>query len=240
MAGIDRPVIEHAVAGIAFGYSHTNLGVHDGESGTIDTPRLMLYGSYDFGKWALDATAGYGYERIGAQRPIAVVGETASSNHDGHEATGALQARTRLAFNGINIVPTVGLEYVHLLEAGFQESGAPGFDLNGASRNADSLRPFVAVGASEAFTTASGMRLVPEADLRYSHELFNTVPSVFDVGGGRFIVDGVSPSHDQLTVGGGITASLSDRLALFADYHATLLTGNFWQQTISAGASYKF
>jgi hypothetical protein len=40
--------------------------------------------------------------------------------------------------------------------------------------------------------------------------------------------------------GGGITAAMSEQLALFADYHATLPTGNCWQQTISAGARYKF
>jgi hypothetical protein len=33
---------------------------------------------------------------------------------------------------------------------------------------------------------------------------------------------------------------MTDRLALFADYHAALPTGNYWQQTITAGARYKF
>jgi fibronectin-binding autotransporter adhesin len=240
IAGLDRPVIEHAVVGIAIGYSHTDLGVHDGESGTIETPRLMFYGSYDFGRWALDASAGYAYEHIGARRPIAALGEAAASNHDGHEATGALQATTRLGFDGITVTPAAGLDYVHLAEAGFEESGAPGFDLDGARRNSDSLRPFVGVSAAEPFTTASGVRIIPEADARYSHELFNTVPSAFDIGGGHFIVDGLTPSHDALTLGGGVTAAMTDRLALYADYHATLPTGNLLEQTVGAGLSYRF
>jgi hypothetical protein len=41
-------------------------------------------------------------------------------------------------------------------------------------------------------------------------------------------------------VGGGVTANMTDRLAFFVDYHATLPTGNFWQQTVSGGLSYRF
>lgn len=54
------------------------------------------------------------------------------------------------------------------------------------------------------------------------------------------VVDGLTPSRNLVTLGGGITASMSDRLAFFADYHATLPTGNFWQQTVNAGFNYKF
>jgi len=43
-----------------------------------------------------------------------------------------------------------------------------------------------------------------------------------------------------VTMGGGVTAKLSDRLALYADYHATLPTGNLFQQTVEAGLRYRF
>jgi autotransporter-associated beta strand protein len=240
LAGIDRPVARRMVAGIAFGYSHTDLTVHDGESATLDTPRLMIYGGYELGDWALGGAVGYAYDRIRADRSIASLGETASSTHSGHEATAAVQATTRLALGRIAIVPAAGLEYVHLYETGFTESGAPGFDLQVASRNSGSLRPFIGIEASEAFTTAGGTVWTPEADLKYSHELFNTPPSLVQVGGGSFSVGGLAPSRDAVTLGGGITGRLSDRLALFADYHATLPTGNFLAQTVTAGLTYRF
>jgi outer membrane autotransporter protein len=44
LAGIDRPVGDHIVAGIAAGYNHIDLSQNDGERGKIDTPRLALYG----------------------------------------------------------------------------------------------------------------------------------------------------------------------------------------------------
>ena len=136
-------------------------------------------------------------------------------------------------------MPNAGLTYVHLFEDGFDEGGASGFDLDVSHRNANSLRPFIGVSASKPIITASGLRLVPEADIRYSHELFATAPSFVSVGGGSFSVDGLTPSHDLLTIGGGITAAMSDCLALFADYHTTLPTGNFWEQTVSVGLTYE-
>jgi len=173
-------------------------------------------------------------------RPLSAVRQTASASYDAQEATGAVQASYRFDFAGFAIMPVVGLDYVHLLDGGAEESGAPGFDLDLAHRNGDSLRPFFAASASTVFTTLAGLRLVPEADLRYSHELFSTPPSLVSVGGGTFSVDNLTPSRDLVTVGAGLTARMSERLAFFADYHATLPTGNFWQQTVSAGFSYKF
>jgi uncharacterized protein with beta-barrel porin domain len=117
--------------------------VHDGESGSLDTPRLMLYGNYALGPWSLDATAGYAHDFIDAARPIASVGETASSSHGADEATGAVQAARRFDLGGVTLLPAAGLQYVHLFDGGFSESGAPGFDLDVSRRNSDSLRPFV-------------------------------------------------------------------------------------------------
>jgi outer membrane autotransporter protein len=239
MAGLDRPIAPNLTAGIAAGYSHTNLSQHDQENGTLDTPRVAAYGSYTMGPWAFDATVGYAYDHVSAKRPLAGIG-TASSTHDAQEATGAAQASYRFDYAGFSVMPNAGVAYVHLFDDGADESGASGFDLDVSHRNSDSLRPFIGVSASKPIVMASGLRLVPEGDIRYSHELFATAPSVVSVGGGNFAVNGITPSHDLLTVGGGITAALSDRLALFADYHATLPTGNYWQQTITAGARYKF
>ena len=124
--------------------------------------------------------------------------------------------------------------------ASLPTSGAAGFDLSVAKHNSDSLRPFIGASAQESFTTSGGTRLTPEADLAYSHELFNTTPSLVAVGGGAFTVSGLAPSRDALTLGGNINADMNDRLALFAAYHATLPTGNLLAQTVEAGLTYRF
>jgi outer membrane autotransporter protein len=61
-----------------------------------------------------------------------------------------------------------------------------------------------------------------------------------EVGGGSFTVVGLQPARDRLTLGGGVTARLSERFAFYADYHATVPTGNLFQQVVSLGLSYRF
>ena len=240
LAGIDQPVSDELTVGAAFGYSHTNLSESTGSSGTLDTPRLALYGSFGAGPWAFDATIGYAHDSIDAARPITALGETASSTHDGDEATGAVQATRSFMLGGVSVLPAAGLQYAHLFEESFSESGASGFDLAVSSRRTDSLRPFIGTSAAEAFTTEGGWLLIPEADITYSHEFMNTPLSLVQVGGGSFTALGLTPARDRLMLGGAVTAKLGDRLALTADYHATVPTGNLLQQTVSVGLSYTF
>ena len=70
--------------------------------------------------------------------------------------------------------------------------------------------------------------------------LNTTPPSLVQVGGGSFTVPGLMPSRSQLTIGGGITAQLTDTLAFEAAYHITPPTGNLLSQTISLGLDYRF
>ncbi len=240
LAGVDRPVTNNLSAGIAGGYTRTSLSEDGGSSGSIDSSRFAFYGSYGFGAWAFDATLGYAYDRFSNSRLISSVGEVASSSHTGHEFDGALQVSRRFDLGGLTVLPEAGLQYVHLYERGFDEAGAPGFNLTVASRNSDSVRPFLGARFVKPWLTDGGMHMAVEADFAYSRELSDTPPSIVQVGGGSFTVDGLAPARDQLSLGTGITARMNDRLALFADYHATLPTGNLVQQTVKAGLNYVF
>ena len=241
LAGLDRPVGRRLRLGLAAGYSHTDVSVHDGESGSLDTPRVAVYGSYAFGRIALDATAGYAHEQIDAARPVAALGETATSGHAGGLTTAALQAEGRVDLDGVRLVPAAGLEYAHLYETGFAESGSPGFDLAVSGRNSNSLRPFAGVSAAKRLTGRNGLVWMPHAAVRYSYETMNAVPpSMVQVGGGSFTVNGIQPSRGAVTVDAGVDARLGKRLAFKFNYGATLPTGNYANQTLEAGLTYLF
>ena len=202
---------------------------------------LAVYGSYTLGNLAIDATAGYAYDFIDASRPFANLGQTASSSYNGQEANAAIQASMRADFAGITFMPAAGLAYVHVAQTGVGESGAPGFNLNVNGNSANSLRPFVGLTAAKSYTTDGGTVITPEADIAYSYETLNTTPpSLIQVGGGSFTVPGLMPSRSQLTLGGGITAQLTDALAFEAAYHIIPPTGNTLSQTISLGLDYRF
>ena len=137
------------MGGIALGYLHTNLSEAGGASGSLDTPRLAVYGTYTLGDFAIDATAGYAYDFINSSRPFATLGQTASSSYNGQEANAALQVSTRANFAGITFMPAAGLAFVHVAQNGVSESGAPGFNLNVNGNSANSLRPFVGAHRGE-------------------------------------------------------------------------------------------
>ncbi len=241
LTGFDKAISANFTAGIAAGYLHTNLSEAGGASGSIDTPRLAVYGSYTLGNFAIDATAGYAYDFINSSRPFATLGQTASSSYNGQEANAALQVSTRANFAGITFMPAAGLAFVHVAQNGVGESGAPGFNLSVNGNSANSLRPFVGLTAAKSYTTDGGTVITPEADIAYSYEtLATTPPSLIQVGGGSFTVPGLMPSRSQLTIGGGVTAQLTDTLAFEAAYHIIPPTGNLLSQTISIGLDYRF
>ena len=163
------------------------------------------------------------------------------SAHDGHQASAAVQASYRIELQGAVVTPVAGLAYIHGFEQGFDETDASGFDLTVSSRKFDSLRTFAGVSTAWTVTTSGGSVFTPEVDIAWSHETKDAAPpTLAAVGGGDFIVPGITPARDLLTLGGGVTARASERLAFYLDYHATLPTGNLFSQTVSAGLRLRF
>ncbi|QEX22213.1 hypothetical protein FRZ61_21430 [Hypericibacter adhaerens] len=241
LAGLDRALTENVTSGIAVGYAHTNLDEHGGSDATMETPRVALYGSASLGIVTLDATVGYAHDFIDADRPIDGTGETASSSHGGDEATGAFQLSSAIPLDRVTVTPRAGLSYVHLFEGSFTETGAGGSDLDVSNKDADSMRPFVGLTAARPFVTEDGVILTPTLDITYSHEVMDASPSnTVEVGGGRFKVDGLTPSRDQVAVGAGFSAEMNEQLALYADYHVIPPTGNLFAQAVSIGFRYRF
>ncbi len=240
MAGYDYQLTDHVLLGAAVGYSRTQVEQDDGSSSTINTPRVTVYGSYQLGSFALDGSLGYGYDRIKTDNVSD--GGVASSQHDAHEIVAGLQASYAVDLpQKVALTPRAGLDYLHLFEEGFKESGATGFDLTSESGDMDSLRPFVGVSVSREFVTDGGTKLTPQLDLTYSREVLdNGRNAQVLVGGGAFTVAGVKPSRDQLILGVSLTASLTQSFDLFGGYTALLPVGNTISHNFEAGLRVTF
>ena len=240
LAGADRQVGSNLTIGFATGYSYTSLDQTDSESGTISTPRLLAYGRYSWGPWAIGATLGYAYDAIKSQRPIPGMGKTASASYNANELTDAVGLGRQIKVKGITLEPTIGVNYAHYAQGAFTETGAPGFNLSVAAMSAISVRPYIGLSATGSFTRASGLRLTPEADIRFSHEMKDTPLSLVEVGGGRFSVAGLEPSRNEVSLGAGIAAQVNPRMNFHARFEAVLPTGNRLQESLDAGLTYRF
>lgn len=240
LAGLDREVTDHLIAGVAAGYSRDRLFSHGVGSGTLDSPRLMTYGSYAFDSvWAADASLGYAYDRISTVRNTPTGRATAS--HWAHEGTAEAELRANLSTpGGVRLTPAAGLRYVALTEQGYLESGASGNNLAVASRTSQSVQPFAALAVERTVTDGKGVTWTPRASLEYARELVPAQSTALTVGGGSFTAAAVEPSRDRVTAGLGLDAHLNNALALSVDYRSLLPTGNAVAHTVSATLHYTF
>ena len=78
--------------------------------------------------------------------------------------------------------------------------------------------------------------------LGYAHEVANDNRSieVNATDGTTFLINGIRPSRDILTAGGGLTVKARDNLYVYADYDASLPVGNTVNQTFSLGVRMLF
>ena len=246
LAGFDRPIADNIYLGIAGGYLHSSVNERTTTSGSADTGRLAIYGGAFLGPSLLTATAGYAHDWIDTSRGITGIG-TAAEHHGANEATAAAQWSLPLQVQGLGqglatLTPKAGIQFLHLGESGFTETGASGFDLSTAGHGTDSLQPFVELALSQKFVTADGTMTTPELRLGYDREALSgsRTLTVATVSGAFFPVAGIKPSKNIMTAGTGLTVQAGPALSLYATYDAVLPTGNTTDHTVQAGMRLRF
>jgi fibronectin-binding autotransporter adhesin len=193
----------------------------------------------------LTGTLGYAHDWIASTRGLAGIG-AARQSHGGDEITWAGQWSRPIAVAGIAgpavVTPKLGLQFLHLFEGGFAETGADGFNLSSGGHGINSVQPYVALAAAETFVTTAGAEITPEVRLGYARELADNVrmPTVATVSGSAFLVSGVRPARDMLSAGFGLVMRAGVNTFLYANYDAVLPTGNTLDQTLSAGLRIRF
>ena len=239
MVGADRVVDGALTLGVAAGYSITSFEDDLGSDGTINTVRVAGYGRYTLGAVGIDAALGYAHDFFETDR--AVAGLVANSDHGGDEVNAAVALHVDYDFDGMVLTPKAGLRYTHLWEDGYTETGAPGFNLTVASDTADSLQPFVGAKLAKVFHSEGGTKLTPSASIEYAREVLDAAPtSTVSVGGGSFLVKGVEPSRNRLSLGVGLGIAVDKNVSVQVGYKAVVPFDNFFEQTVEISAVWKF
>lgn len=246
LLGYDQPLDNNLYVGAALGYLNSSIEEHSTSNGSIESARVALYGGIALGPSLVTATAGYAHDWMRTSRGIEGVG-TASESHGGDEATFAAQWSMPLAIPGLaggsaTLTPKAGIQYVHLSEGAFADTGAGGFNLSADSRSADSFQPYFGFALSQKFTTRGSTEITPELRLGYAYETLSNARglNVIATDGTTFPVTGIAPSRNQLIVGLGVTVTAGPNLSFYASYDAILPVGNTRSQTLQAGLRWKF
>lgn len=244
MFGADRALSKDMLLGAAGGYEHTTFTTHSGvaNDGTTNTVRFALYGRKTLDNAiALDAQAGYALHMIESERFVAAAAATATGEHDAHEFSVGAQASKMLNAGRFTITPRAGLNFVHLMEDDYTETGAGTSNLSVSEKDTSSLRLFTGLSASTPFMVREGFHFTPEARIKYSYEAIDDSRNAnVTMTGTGFTVQGLRPTRHTLSLGTGFTTKIVDELEAFGSYDVNLRTGNSFDQTFAAGMKYRF
>ena len=223
--GHDRQVRSDLLAGVAFGYTRSDVDMHAGGS-DIDSYQLAVYGRQQGDNTYLDATLGLGHHRINSARAVQFTGfsGTARADYRIHELGLSLEAGRYYALSDTHrLTPFAGLQYGHYRQNGFSESGAGDANLRFDDARMDSLRSVVGARINSVLRSSGGMRFDTTAGLAWVHEHLDSEASLnpaFAVNGNvPFTVDGPAADRDRAQASLGVSAQLSKRTQLDLAYH---------------------
>jgi uncharacterized protein with beta-barrel porin domain len=242
MAGLDRLVDTSGTRlGFAIGYDQIFLNDDSGGSGSMGVTHLALYGSQPVGPITLAGVFGYGQASNTTSRATGV-GNLSESNNN-NIISGGVQASTNVSLGQFALLPEAGLRVASVSGGDFAESGQgfiAAFAVSGRTANYTSVQPYVTLGLSRSFTTASHVVISPDVQIGYEYEAGDrgVATEIFSADGTAF-----STAHNNLDPSDGLlSAGLSagkNNWSLYADYIAQL-SGNWTAQTVEAGLRVTF
>lgn len=213
--GIDREFSsKKIVAGLAFGYTNTDIDQQDFRSGdTADTDsfNLVAYASKNFERAYVEGALSYAKHNTDSTRATAV-DRTATADIDADQYTAHISGGYRFNIKDrATVTPFLTLDYTHLAQDGYTESGADAINLTVDEMSTS--RTTVGGGLRVGTTVEKGSAVLrPELKLAAYHISggSNTDITAQYVGGGeKFVTPGTNLSNMMYNVGLGLKAETS-------------------------------
>ena len=202
---------------------------------------MAVYGGKQVAGFNLNAQAGYAFHINESERFVPANSLTAIGDFTAHEFSTGLQASRKIAVGEFNVMPQMGLSYLHLSEDGFTETGAGTLNVSVSEKDTHSMRLFTGTTISQKFVSAAGYTFIPEFRAKYSYEaLDNGSKANTTLLGTSFSFTGATPSRHTVSLGGGLTTQFDDQLDAYITYDADLPTSNSFSQSFAAGVKYRF
>ncbi|MEA1951470.1 MAG: autotransporter domain-containing protein [Planctomycetota bacterium] len=246
VVGIDRRLDRQTRFGLLYGngFASTRLeGLSD--SSSIDSHVFGLYLKRRNACWYSTTIADMGFDKYKSRRRIAIgaIDRSAESEHDGWQSTVYQEIGRTMGFGrGLYLQPYGALQYIHIRQEGFDETGADSLDLHVAGEDLNSIR------------TLLGGRLIANRLLpwlgrgelafrtHWAHELLDQTTGIVSTslsGGGTpgFEVRGVDLGRDWVILGPDVMWQYKSHIQLRAAYD---LTFNANQAYHTGGGSVTF
>ena len=217
--GLDYKFTNNFVAGLALGYSYTDVDLNQGLGNIQDqTVRAGPYMSYYKDDWYLDGSFTFGWHFYDSDRTNPAIPDMeAHANYNGYDLTGYLGTGYHFMLGWDTYLTPIGsLLYSHFSYESYTESGNLGMPLSIPSWDSNSLRSRLGVNLSYRLPEMS-FRPVPYLYLGWEHEFLKDDPiqASFAAGGDPFTVNVGSRATDSFFIGGGVNLLVNETLSAF-------------------------
>lgn len=237
-AGLDYRLNGQWVVGVCGAYQYSRADFDDGlGEGTLHSGRIGPYVNWTRGPWQLDASVTGGYHWYDNDRHVMVGGfdRTATSEHEGFDISAFAQLAHDCQLGAWTLTPSIAVQYIHLEEDGYTETGAGPANLVVDDSDHDALRSVV--GARLWRTVeANGLQLVPELWAGWAFEWLDNEPELTS----RFVsgpatsfttISDTAGRHSAL-IGAGVTALINARTSIYGKHETewtdVARTHSFW------------
>jgi outer membrane autotransporter protein len=227
-AGVDHLFTPDLLGGVAVSWLRAwthGIDSAGGQSATLDSYQLTVYGTYRYGRAFLDGRLGVGWNHFDQHRAIAFLGKTASAGYDGQQYLAEALAGYDVPAGALTVTPLVGLRWLRADNGAYSESGAGAANLSVGRQTTDSLTQELGVKTSWRVATALGI-VAPELTVGWVHDyLQGPIATSGVMGGEAFAVTTPRIAADGARLGAAATLVSSDRLSFRAEYDGELRAG---------------
>ncbi len=239
--GAERWLNESTMFGVLGGYAGTSVGDHrDGSTAQISAYQAGLYELFRHDSFYVSNIDLYGNNSYNVSRPLRFgsVNQAASGSYSGNQWAHYTELGTTFELDDIRLQPFTGMQYMHLDQNGFTETGAGSLNLTTDGQTVDSVRNGIGARLSTE-TMWSNVLVVPTLSAQYQHEWGNgtqLISSSFSgVPTAQFITTGDRTGRDFGLFTLNATAYLTERFSLYGTvnaqvasrYHAIIGSGGF-------------
>ncbi|MGF0238008.1 autotransporter-associated beta strand repeat-containing protein [Rhodococcus sp. IEGM1300] len=208
MLGTDKPLDDTWRAGMAAGYTRSNLNVHDRHSdASVDSYHLAGYLSSQFDALAVRLGAAYSWHSIETKRDVSVgsYNDRLKADYDARSAQVFGEVGYTIDAAGIAVEPFAGLSYVNYDTDTAKEKGGAG--RLKADADQDITYSTLGIRVGKLLTLANGSQLTPRAAIGWRHAYGDTTPDAdltFIDGGASFSTQGVPIAKDSALLEAGV------------------------------------
>ncbi|PTT80931.1 autotransporter, partial [Pseudomonas sp. HMWF005] len=194
MLGTDKALDDTWRAGMAAGYTRSNLNAHDRNSDAkVDSYHLAGYLNSQFDALAVRLGAAYSWHSIESKRDVSVgsYNDRLKADYDARSAQVFGEVGYAISAAGVAIEPFAGLAYVNYDSDTAKEKGGVG--RLKADADQDITYSTLGVRVGKLVTLANGSQLTPRAAIGWRHAYGDTKPDAdlsFIDGGASFSTQG--------------------------------------------------